>query len=327
MEVFARCKEICVIFKIINQLRHFLFFIMLSISSSVFAAGFGQLQVYSYLNETLSAEIKLFGVDSFSNSQVIASLASPESFAQAKIARPFYLTKLDFEVIRTKEHGSYVYLSSRHPMQQPMVEFLINLHWPDGQIVRDFTILLDPVPPNLVASNRKVPITQYGPGANPAKYRPLPSHSKPEVYVDKTKANVSQKIVNSIQDVGDNNTVKPETVYDMDETNMSSLMAMSDVSDDDSVMTNQGKIEKFAMEAQQEEMPVNTIHDSQPMSVKNNSKPKVAGADNSSQMNMGSKQTTATEGQHFEKTEVKLLKQLLLFQGCLIKLMKNQNLP
>ena len=72
-------------------------------SSPSFAVGFGKIKVYSYLNEFLSAEIELIGVENIHTDLLVANLASSKDFVRANVARPFFLTKLTFEIIRYED--------------------------------------------------------------------------------------------------------------------------------------------------------------------------------------------------------------------------------
>lgn len=196
-------------FRLTERFKGLLFILLMTLySPMLFAVGFGSIQVYSYLNEPLSAEIKLFGVESFSKDHILAQLGSPENFAQAKLPRPFYLTKLDFDVVKTRDNGTYVYISSSNPIQQPNVEFLVALTWPDGKMLKEFIVLLDPEPASLSAKDRKIPVSKMGVRGemgSSSKFRPIPKHEKPSKVPADFKSQVSKKVVESINEVSFSN--------------------------------------------------------------------------------------------------------------------------
>lgn len=122
-------------------------------SSASFAVGFGKIKVYSYLNELLSAEIELIGVENIHTDLLVANLASPKDFVRANMARPFFLTKLSFEIIRHEEQ-TVIYVSSINSVKNPFLNFLVELSLPDGKLVKGYTILIDPPPKTIGLSKR-----------------------------------------------------------------------------------------------------------------------------------------------------------------------------
>ncbi|MGZ8218230.1 FimV/HubP family polar landmark protein [Methylomagnum sp.] len=108
------------------------------------ALGVGDIRLHSALNQSLDAEIPLVlsGADSLSDVRV--SLASPEAYTKAGLERHYFLTKLQFSPAQTA-NGTYVIkVSSRDVMREPFLNFLVEVNWPQGRVVREFTALLDP---------------------------------------------------------------------------------------------------------------------------------------------------------------------------------------
>ena len=134
-----------------------LLLIIILYSNYSWAIGLGDVKVYSYLNEPLSAEIVLTGVDELDTHNIIAELASPNDFMRTGIPRPFFLTKLKFETIRTNGI-TVIYISTAKVLKNPFLDFLVQLTWPDGKIIKSYTILLDPQTDSHV--RRNVPISK-----------------------------------------------------------------------------------------------------------------------------------------------------------------------
>lgn len=123
-----------------------IFAFMLSLLPEIcFSLGFGQIKLYSYLNEPLDAEIELQGAEDIDTSHLIVSLASVEDFKRIELARPYFLSKLRFEVVQ-KNKQTFLKVTSEDPVKQPYLEFLVVMTWPEGRVVRDYTLLLDPAP-------------------------------------------------------------------------------------------------------------------------------------------------------------------------------------
>ncbi len=110
-----------------------------------FSLGFGQIKLYSYLNEPLDAAIELEGTEDIDPSHLIVSLASVEDFKRIELARPYFLSKLRFEVVQQNKK-TILKVTSEEAIKQPYLEFLVLLTWPKGRVVRDYTLLLDPAP-------------------------------------------------------------------------------------------------------------------------------------------------------------------------------------
>ncbi len=106
--------------------------------------GLGQITLRSALNEPLDADINLLsgGVDD--TSMVKVKLATPEAFQRAGLDRPFVLTKLRFRVVEAGDGGLRVEVTSEDPIREPFLNFLVEVNWPNGRLVRQYTVLLDP---------------------------------------------------------------------------------------------------------------------------------------------------------------------------------------
>jgi len=109
------------------------------------ALGLGQIKLYSYLNEPLDAEIELYGAQEIDINQLTASLASAQDFKRAEMTRPYYLTQLRFHVVQDHKH-TIIKVTTDEAVTQPYMEYLIDLTWPTGRLVRGYTLLLDPAP-------------------------------------------------------------------------------------------------------------------------------------------------------------------------------------
>lgn len=108
------------------------------------ALGLGDIHLNSRLNQRLQAEIDLHSVEKGALNGIKVGLASPEAFARAGINRPFELAKLRFEPERLPDGRAVIRVSSREPVREPYLNFLIEINWPKGRLVREYNLLLDP---------------------------------------------------------------------------------------------------------------------------------------------------------------------------------------
>lgn len=108
------------------------------------ALGIGDIKLRSALNQSLNAEIPLVLSGGDSLADVKIALASPEAFVKAGLERHYFLTRLRFTAVQ-KPDGSYaIEVSSNDVMREPFVSFLVEVNWPRGRVVREYTVLLDP---------------------------------------------------------------------------------------------------------------------------------------------------------------------------------------
>lgn len=111
--------------------------------TSASAAGLGQIKVLSALGQPLKAEIELNSVTTEEFGTLVAKLASAETFRQANIDFNAALLSLRFQVVTNPER-QFIAVSSTQPVNEPFVDLLLELHGPNGRLVREYTFLLDP---------------------------------------------------------------------------------------------------------------------------------------------------------------------------------------
>jgi len=145
-----RCR---VVVRLILTLALMLFSLLPKIA---FSLGFGQITLHSYLNEPLKAEIELLGTEDVDISQLVVSLASADDFKKTELPRPFFLTKMKFQVV-TEDDKSHILVTTAEAMKEPSIEFLVVLSWAEGRLVRGYTLLLDPTPLNLMTNTDNLP--------------------------------------------------------------------------------------------------------------------------------------------------------------------------
>ncbi|MCG8668764.1 MAG: hypothetical protein MI867_05080 [Pseudomonadales bacterium] len=108
------------------------------------ALGLGEIKLNSHLSEPLDAEIELVQTRELTESEILPGLASPDDFRSAGVERFHHLTDMKFEVVVNNNGRSYIKVKSRKPIREPFVNFLVEVHWPAGRLLREYTLLLDP---------------------------------------------------------------------------------------------------------------------------------------------------------------------------------------
>jgi pilus assembly protein FimV len=157
---------------------------------AAFALGLGDIRLNSALNEPLSAEIELVAPTNDELNALSAQLASRELFQRYGLDRPGFLDSMQFTVGRGRDGRNVLLVNSASPISEPFVTFLVEVNWPRGRLLREYTVLLDPpvfapqetVPPAPVAAPRAAqPATApaRAPAATPAAPRPAAATQRP----------------------------------------------------------------------------------------------------------------------------------------------------
>ncbi len=118
--------------------------VMLLASASAFSAGLGRLTVTSTLGQPFRGEIELLAVDKKDLGSIRANFASQEAFKEAHIDRSPALSAIRFSVEQKKNGEPYLKVTSTKPIDDPFLDMLVEIDWPSGRLVREYTVLLDP---------------------------------------------------------------------------------------------------------------------------------------------------------------------------------------
>ncbi|HVH83835.1 MAG TPA: hypothetical protein VM713_05920, partial [Steroidobacteraceae bacterium] len=118
--------------------------LLLALPSAAFALGLGDIHLNSALNSPLDAEIEITDVAPDEVSTLRATLAPREVFSQNGIDYPTYLTSVQLRTVETKDGRHIIKLKSTEAITDPFITLLINVTWVHGQLVREYTMLLDP---------------------------------------------------------------------------------------------------------------------------------------------------------------------------------------
>ncbi len=108
------------------------------------ALGLGEIELQSYLNEPLEADIGLTRSGGVSPSDVFVNLASEGAYRQVGIDRSYFLNKLKFDVTTAADGNLVVNVSTTEPVREPYLNFLLEVTWPSGRLMREYAVLIDP---------------------------------------------------------------------------------------------------------------------------------------------------------------------------------------
>jgi len=119
--------------------------VLVLLAAPAHGLGLGRIEVHSHLNEPFSAKIPIIGADASYQDSLFVFLADPEQFKKMGVERRFILATLKFEVVQPGQSGpSHIDISSVQPIREPFLDILLELASPDGRLVQQYTVLLDP---------------------------------------------------------------------------------------------------------------------------------------------------------------------------------------
>lgn len=108
------------------------------------ALGLGEIELQSYLNEPLDADIVLRQSSGVNPADVFVNIASEEAYQRVGLDRNQFLSKLRFQVVPANDGRLIINVSSREPLREPYLNFLLELTWPNGRLLREYAVLVDP---------------------------------------------------------------------------------------------------------------------------------------------------------------------------------------
>ena len=108
------------------------------------ALGLGEIELQSYLNEPLDAKIVLSQSRGVDPGDVFVNIAPESAYERVGLSRNQFLSKLRFKVITAPDGRLAVDVSSREPLREPYLNFLLELTWPSGRLMREYAVLVDP---------------------------------------------------------------------------------------------------------------------------------------------------------------------------------------
>lgn len=144
------------------------------------ALGVGDITLHSALNQPLDADIELLDVGDLGADEIEVRLAGADVFAAAGVERLQFLNELRFSPVLQGRGGNRIHVSSSRPVQEPYLNFLVEVARPNGRIVREFTVLLDP----LGYTPRMLPAARSGIEPQRQSSTPVPAPRSAAAVVD-----------------------------------------------------------------------------------------------------------------------------------------------
>jgi pilus assembly protein FimV len=171
--------------------------ITLALSGGAQALGLGEIHLDSALNEPLEADIDIVGATAEDLAGITASIANRETFQRFGLDRPAFLSTVAFKIARDNKGRAVLAIRSTDACTEPLLDMVVDLRWRGGELIRQYTLLLDPPgfpSPNPVAKAVLVAPESYTApvSVQPAVSKAIIETSKPAVAA--TPASVGARV-------------------------------------------------------------------------------------------------------------------------------------
>lgn len=103
----------------------------------------GPIEGDSVAGEPVSARIPVHELPA-DPGRVEVGLAPSRIFDRAGLERGPALSLLEMELVTTGPEAPYIAVRSEEPIDQPLLDLLVRVSWPEGDLVREYTLLLEP---------------------------------------------------------------------------------------------------------------------------------------------------------------------------------------
>ncbi|MCP3663010.1 MAG: hypothetical protein GY696_11020 [Gammaproteobacteria bacterium] len=162
--------------------------------SVVFSLGLGEITANSYINQQLKAEIKLISLGKNEIDSIKVGLADAVAFEKADLDRPYILSKLRFKVVPGRDGAPIIQVSTQDSVREPYLDFLLKIKWGDSTLMRQYTLLLDPMPTPVQTARLSQHATATSPATQPSlmagseSYGPVKSSETLWVIADRLRS-------------------------------------------------------------------------------------------------------------------------------------------
>src|SRR5476649_981596 len=167
------------------------------------ALGLGDITLHSALNQPFSADIALVDAGGLTEGDLSVSLATADEFSRAGVERLFFLNNLKFTPI-LRGNRQMIRVTSSKPVTEPFLNFLVQLNQPNGRLLREYTVLIDPPgSPGIVPATDEPTITAPAsgfPAVEPSTAPPVASQGKRPATVPAPAPSVDQPVTAPVND-------------------------------------------------------------------------------------------------------------------------------
>ena len=104
--------------------------------ASAHALALSEIELKSYLNQRLDVRIELMSIEQSDLDGLTVILTSSTGDNATR-------HQLKHELLRS-ESGNFLKITSEDVIREPIVSFQLDINWPNGRVVREYSLLIDP---------------------------------------------------------------------------------------------------------------------------------------------------------------------------------------
>lgn len=147
--------------------------LLLTATSQLYALGLGGIDMQSALNQPMQAVIGLTSAAGEDIKDLKVSIASVQAHQRVGLSRTPVLNDFRFTIDSGPDGKPFIRVTSREAIREPFLEFLLEIVWSKGRLVREYTVLIDP-PVTMPAATPAVPAAPVTQAPPPAPVVPAP---------------------------------------------------------------------------------------------------------------------------------------------------------
>ena len=130
--------------KKLRKLDSKLLMLSLVLPGAVHALGLGKIHIASALGDPLVGRIDIIGASPQELAGLRAVIASDAIFQRYGVDRPRFLATTALKISQDRRGRPIILVQSQQPVVEPLVNLLVDLQSMNGELVREYTVLLDP---------------------------------------------------------------------------------------------------------------------------------------------------------------------------------------
>lgn len=108
------------------------------------AQALGDIEVNSYLNQSLNARINVTPAEAGELDEAHIGLATEPDFEKAGIKRQAVLDQIKFKLVKGTDGKQVIELTTQEPIKEPLLDFILVVTLPSGRLSREYKVMLDP---------------------------------------------------------------------------------------------------------------------------------------------------------------------------------------
>lgn len=115
-----------------------------SAADPAWALGLGRVNIQSALGEALRAEVEVTSISAEEESGLRVRVAPPESYKVAGVDYNPVLPSTTIQLQKRADGSNFLLITSDRVVQEPFVDVILEMAWPSGRLMREYTLLFDP---------------------------------------------------------------------------------------------------------------------------------------------------------------------------------------